>query len=181
LKKIYPTIEFKKMTPVKLVVGLLSNQRGRFSRIKIMLEKRYGPVDFVSPLLDFNHTRYYESEFGPDLKRIFYSFKKPLKNKNLETVKLYCRKLESRFSIKNKRVVNIDPGYVTAGKLILFTTKNYSHRIFLGKGIFAEVTLKYEKGSFSAWPWTYPDYRTRDYINFFTEVRSLYMKQIKHD
>ncbi len=164
---------------VKLIVGLISSQESNFSKAGRLLERKYGAVDMKSLVADFNHTDYYEEEFGRDLKRIFLSFKKLTDIKNLYKSKLHTQKIEKRLSSKFKRQVNIDPGYITLGKLVLFTTKNYSHRIYLNRGIYAEVALKFEANSFTPWPWTYPDYRTKEYIEFFNKVREIYKAELK--
>ena len=168
----------KKPTGVKLIVGLISFQESKFSKASKLLEQKYGPIDLRSPVMGFTHTNYYEKEFGSNLKRIFLSFKKMIDIKNLYKSKLDTQKIERRLSSKLKRQVNIDPGYITLGKLVLFTTKNYSHRIYLNRGIYAEVTLKFEGNSFIPWPWTYPDYRTNEYIEFFNKVRQIYKAQV---
>ena len=77
------------------------------------------------------------------------------------------------------RPINLDPGYLASSKLVLASTKDYSHRTYLKKGIYAEVTLKYAKGAFEPLPWTFPDYRSKGYIDFFTETRTLYMKKLR--
>lgn len=167
----------KKPTTVKLIVGLISSQESKFSKASKLLEQKYGPIDLKSSVMRFTHTNYYEKEFGSNLKRIFLSFKKLTAIKNLYKSKLDTQKIERRLSSNLKRQVNIDPGYITLGKLVLFTTKNYSHRIYLNRGIYAEVTLKFEGNSFIPWPWTYPDYKTNEYIEFFTRVREIYKAQ----
>ena len=169
----------KKPTRVKLIVGLISPQESKFSKASKLLEQKYGPIDLKSPVMGFMHTNYYEKEFGSNLKRIFLSFKKLIDIKNLYKSKLDTQKIEKRLSSKLKRQVNIDPGYITLGKLVLFTTKNYSHRIYLNRGIYAEVTLRFEENSFTPWSWTYPDYRTNEYIDFFNKVRKVYKTQLK--
>lgn len=169
----------KQPTRAKLIVGLISPQELKFSKALKLLEQKYGPIDLKSSVMGFTHTNYYEKEFGSNLKRIFLSFKKLTDIKNLHKSKLHTQKIEKRLSSKFKRRVNIDPGYITLGKLVLFTTKNYTHRIYLNRGIYAEVTLKFEGNSFTPWPWTYPDYRTKEYIEFFNKVRELYKAQFK--
>jgi hypothetical protein len=82
-------------------------------------------------------------------------------------------KIEKRFSIANKRQINIDPGYLSLDKVVLATHKDYSHRLYLGKGIYGEVTLFFKDKTFNPFPWTYPDYRTHEYINFFNDAREI--------
>jgi hypothetical protein len=165
---------------VKLIAALISNDTALFDKAKFLLEKKFkNKVDFESSVLDFAHTDYYNEEMGINLKRKFLSFKKEAPLKNIEKAKLISNKIEKKFYANNKRSINIDPGYIDFSKLVLFSTKDYSHRIHLGGGIFAEVTLYFKDGTFNAWPWTYPDYRTGEYISIFNSIRELYKNETK--
>jgi hypothetical protein len=70
------------------------------------------------------------------------------------------------------RPLNLDPGYLTEAKLVLATTKDRDHRIYLSRGIYAENTLFFHRGAWEPRPWTYPDYRRADYHEFFTRCRN---------
>ncbi|MDD4908632.1 MAG: DUF4416 family protein [Candidatus Omnitrophica bacterium] len=170
--------------PVKLIVGLIFNQAGVLSRAKTILRMRFGRADFESRILNFNYTDYYEKEFGRDLKRQFLSFKRLINPGDLAAIKLLTNRLELKLGYgpqkagKIARRINIDPGYLELPKLVLATTKDFSHRIYLKKGIFAEVTLAYHKNSFKPLDWTYPDYRTPQYLSIFNHIRRLYYSQI---
>ena len=159
---------------VKLIVGLLSNDAAVMSKVAAALARIFGSVDFESGILDFTHSDYYRKEIGIGLKRKFLSFQKLLSLKDIYKVKLKTIRLEKKFLSDGKRRVNIDPGYLDCAKLVLFSTKDYTHRIYLNKGIYAETTLFYKDKKFNAWPWTYPDYRSDKYINIFNSIRELY-------
>jgi len=167
------------LKPVKLIVGMISNKVELFEKLKTILEKKFGKVDLESDIFPFDKTDYYEEEMGKDLKRKFLSFEKLIRPDRIAEIKIFTNKLEKRFSISDKRQINLDPGYVTDSKLVLATTKNYYHRIYLKKGIFAEVTLYFRKGGFQYFDTTYPDYRTSEYISFFNKVREKYLEQIR--
>jgi hypothetical protein len=167
----------KRHLPVKLIVGLIFSQESLFEKTETLLSRKFGDVDFRSPILSFNHTDYYEKEFGKNLKRNFLSFNKLVKPEGLAKIKLYTNRIEDRFRKEEKRQINIDPGYLTDSKLILATTKNFRHRIYLKKGVYAEVTLYYAAGSFHPWEWTYPDYKTKGYIEIFNQIRRIYIAQ----
>lgn len=165
---------------VKLIVALISADIELFNKVRPVLEKKFrNKTDFESPVLDFTHTDYYNKEMGAELKRKFLSFKIPVPLKKIEKVKLTSNKIEERFSLSDKRRINIDPGYLDLSKLVLFSTKDYSHRIHTARGIFAEVTLYFKDGTFNAWPWTYPDYKTEEYISIFNSIRERYKSEIK--
>jgi len=171
--------EIRKHQPAKLIVGFIYQETKALNEAIDLLEKRVGTIDFVSQELEFSHTTYYEKEFGKNLKRNFVTFHKLIPPENLTKIKLITNKIEKKFSHRGARSINIDPGYLDLSKLILASTKDYMHRIYLGKGIYAEVTLFYQNKTFQAWEWTYPDYKTQEYINIFNSIRDRYARQIK--
>jgi len=170
--------KIKKPLSVKLVSGFIFHNHDCFLKAKNVLKKKFGEIDFESPLLPFTHTDYYQKEFGSDLTRSFLSFRRLIKPENLPEIKIYTNKIEARLSKAGKRQINIDPGYLTLAKLVLATTKDYKHRIYLNQGIWAEVTLFYQNGTFAAWSWTYPDYQTETYLQIFNQIRKIYARQI---
>lgn len=169
----------RKPKKVKMIVGLISGDEALFAETKKLLEKILGKVDYESPAMGFAHTEYYENEMGCGLKRKFFSFERLCGLKSIYDLKLKTNNLEQKFLEGGRRKVNIDPGYLDLGKLVLFSTKDYSHRIYLDKGIFAEVTLYYKDKSFNPWPWTYPDYKTRPYIDIFNSIREKYKNDLQ--
>ncbi len=173
--------EPKPHPPVKLICGMISAHKELFDKAASLLQERFGPIDLKSHVIPFNFTDYYAEEMGENLRRIFLSFQKLIRPEDLVEIKLQTNQFERKFLYPGteRRMINLDPGYVAAGKLILATTKDHSHRVYLGKGIFAEATLRYYKGSFRPWEWTYPDYRTEEYIQIFNQIRRIYMKQLR--
>jgi len=165
---------------VKLIAGLLSGDADLFPEAQGMLERAFGGIDYESRVLDFAHTKYYSEEMGEGLKRKFVSFRKTFDLKNIYTTKLETNKIERRFMDGGKRIINIDPGYLNLSKVVLFSTKDYTHRIYLNKGIFSEVTLYFKDKTFCPWPWTYPDYKSSEYIDIFNSVRDLYRSAIRN-
>ena len=168
----------KEIIPAKLIAGFIFGQERLFQNAKSRLRKKFGLIDFESDTLPFTHTQYYDQEIGENLKRKFISFKKLILPSELASIKIYTNRIENIFTRKSKRQINIDPGYIELSKLILATTKNYKHRIYLNKGIYAEATLYYQNHTFRAWGWTYPDYQTQEYIDIFNKIRLIYTKQI---
>ena len=164
--------------PVKLIITFIFKDEAVFIKARGYLVRCFGMIDFESPVLEFNSTSYYTDEIGTGLKRKIISFKKNLSPQKLAGIKVLTNKLESRFVSCRKRRINIDPGYLDQAKLVLASTKDYCHRIYLDKGIFAEITLFFQKGSFRGREWTYPDYSSPEYIGYFNHIRSLYRMQI---
>lgn len=163
--------EVKTPEEVLLFSGIIS-QEENIAKLGEILNP-IGEIDFVSEVLPFdNFTDYYAEEMGKGLLRCWVLFKgiKPLED--LHKVKLLSNEIENRFSVSGKRTINIDPGYITLSNVVLFTTKNYSHRIYISDGIYAEVTLVFsKKEGFKELPWTYPDYKTQAAKDFFKKAR----------
>ncbi len=165
--------------PAKLVVSILGGDVALLEEAEAALQEAFGPVDYRTDLLPFHHTAYYEPEMGPDLKRRIVAFQRLVDPGDLSAIKRKTNALEERWAVEGKRRVNLDPGYVDLGKLVLASTKNHAHRIYLGQGIYAEVTLQYRSGRFQPWPWTYPDYASEEYCRLFGEIRALYQAQLR--
>jgi len=163
---------------VKLIVGLIAQEPLLFKRAENLLKKKFGSIDFESEITDFVWTDYYKEEFGLGLKRKFISFKSLVEQDALADIKLFTNRLEKRISSKGKRLVNIDPGLISLSKLILASTKDFVHRIYLKRGIFAEITLYYKGDCFNEGQWTYPDYRTAEYKDIFSKIREIYKNQL---
>jgi len=171
--------QIKNYPPVKLFMGFIFANELYFIKAKEILINKFGTLDLESKTIDFIYTDYYNKEMGQGLKRKFISFKKLIQPQILPDIKIFTNKLENKLSIEKRRNINIDPGYLDMAKVILASTKDYSHRIYLRKGIFAEVTLFYQNKELQPWPWTYPDYKTQDYREIFSKIRELYIQQIK--
>ena len=167
--------------PIKFICGFIYTTEEIYQNAKKYLERKFGPIDFESERINFNFTDYYCPEMGKPLSRRFISFNKLRKSEQFVNTKLYCVKLEKKFAVNLHRRINIDPGYINEAKLILTTTKDFAHRIHLGKGIFAEATLSYLKDHFSEIPTTFPDYRTPQYKEIFFNIRKIYRQQIHID
>lgn len=165
--------------PVKFICGFIYSDEKTYLAVKKILEKKFGYIDLESEPIDFNFTDYYIKEMGSPLYRRFISFARPRDASGLLNVKLFCIKLENKLAKNKRRIINIDPGYISDAKLVLATTKDYSHRIYVGKGIFEEVTLLYQGSGFKDLETTYPDFRTQEYKTIFLSVREKYREQIR--
>ena len=165
--------------PVKLIVGVLAREPALLSDAADRLTSHFGPVEERSNPVSFDHTDYYARELGPHPWRQFLSFADLIDPGSLAAIKLLTNALEATWAVEGRRPVNIDPGYISLSKLVLATTKNHWHRIYIGQGIYAEATLPYRHGAFQPQEWTYPDYRTPDSLAFFTAVRERYRRQLR--
>ena len=165
--------------PVKLFIAEFSSTPEIFPQVEEILREIWGEIDYHSPLFNFDYTDYYEKEMGRGIKKKFISFENLISPQDLKDIKLQTNQVEEKFKVEGKRKVNLDPGYLSLSKVILASTKDYYHRIYLGEGIYAEVTLHYRGGTFNSFPWTYPDYRSDEYQRVFQEIRKLYYEQLR--
>lgn len=164
---------------VKLIMSLFSKDRELINEALEELSASYGEADYISPFVAFDYTDYYEKEMGAELMRRFVSFASLIPPESLPDVKLKTNDIEERFSEAGKRRLNIDPGYLAHSHLILATGKGYSHRPYLRDGIYADLTLVFQHGSFQALPWTYPDYGSTDIKDLLSKIRTKYLEQLK--
>jgi hypothetical protein len=166
-------------TPAKLVIGFFLKEKNlAISVVKALIEK-FGPVDIVSSWVPFNFTTYYETEMGQPLFRRMLAFETLIKQSALSEIKRITNDLELEYLKHSKRRVNLDPGYLLRERFVLATGKNYSHRIYIGQGIYADLTLIYTKGRFNKLPWTYPDYAQQNMLNYLERVRNKYVIDLK--
>jgi hypothetical protein len=158
----------------------------------------WGPVLLESPAFDFVETHYYDATMGPGLKKVFFAFRRLLNPAELADIKLETNRWEAEYAVVDAascrvgendatrqvcpmtrqdaastvpRPLNLDPGYLTLGKLVLASTKDFAHRIYLSQGIYAEVTLQYRHRRWQHHEYTFADYRRADYQEFFTACR----------
>jgi hypothetical protein len=169
--------------PAKYFVGLLSSDIELLSSVETDLAAILGAIDARSETLPWNLSKFYENEMGAGLLRRFVSFSQLDSPGNLAGIKLQTQDMERQYRSggpqhKGRRV-NIDPGYLEAGKVVLASTKNAGHRIYLKSGIYGETTLLYFDGAFQACPHTYPDYLWAETLVFFTSLRSVYLGQLR--
>ena len=165
--------------PAKLVVGLILARRDLLTLLAAELEAAFGRLDGVSAWMPFDYTTYYAREMGPELFRRVLAFRTMIAQEQLPDIKLATNAIEQAYAVDGRRRVNIDPGYLSLERLVLATGKNYSHRIYLKQGIFADLTLIYQRGGFQALPWTYPDYADPPLRRFLLAVRSKYAHDLK--
>ena len=182
-------------SPVKLFVGMLAAKSEWLAAAEQRLVEQFGAVDLASAEMPFDWTDYYRDEMGEGLRRKFVSFERLITAEEIVEDKCATNAMEEQIAQALReegqngdspnigtvplRPVNLDPGYLSLSKVVLATTKDYSHRLYLGRGIYAEVTLHFHKGRYEPWEWTYRDYRTAEYGAFFLEMRKRLSEQLK--
>ncbi len=169
--------------PVKLIIGILAADETSLAAAIKAINKPFGVIDLASDVWPFTQTDYYKDELGPNALRQFVSIEKLIDPGKLAQIKHDTNSLEQQLADSLKlplpRPVNLDPGFIEPSKLILASTKNFSHRIYIGNKMFAEVTLMYEKGHWRHFEYTFPDYRQSCYHDFLSKVRTRLMEQLK--
>lgn len=164
---------------VNLVVSFFTGNPSLFADTLKTLEERFGHIEFLSEAIDFNGTGYYKEEFGAGLKRKLVSFERLIPADGLAAIKIFTDGLEKTLSDGNgKRRVNIDPGILTLERFVLATRKNFTHRVYIGSNVYADLTLLYSKNNWRALEWTYPDYKTERMMNILTSIRTRYAHKI---
>ncbi len=176
--------ELSEPVPALFFCGLLFSDTDIFRKARKRLEARFGQAD-SSPEWPFIHTDYYSQEMGSELTRVFLVFSKMVQQDCLPDAKLICREIEKEFmedALSGRppgRRVNIDPGLLTPERLVLATGKNFTHRIYLGRGVFAEITLIATRSGFRTLEWTFPDYASTEILEFWNSTRKTYLAELK--
>lgn len=174
--------EIKPFPLVKLICGIISSDEEYFQRSEERLAELYGTVDSRSPRFDFDLTDYYEPQMGKALKRGFLSFDRLIDPAGLSEVKIRTNALEKEIQREfkeDRRVVNLDPGYITAAALIMATAKDFSHRIPLQNGIYGHLEFLFSRTGIRRLDWTYPDFANEGYQKYFLDLRRRYRDQLK--
>jgi len=171
--------DIRKAAHVKPICAVTFTENINLARVIQKLEEVLGPVEDKTEPFDFSFTNYYLDEMGTDLKKVFLSFRNLMMPGQLPKMKLETNKIEADWSIKGKRQVNLDPGYITTSKLVLASTKNFAHRIFLSDCIYGDLQMQYRHNQFHVQAWTYPDYQTKSAMDFFHKVRQSFAQQVK--
>ncbi len=165
-------------TDALLFFAIFSGSSDLLNRTKEELAQRFGSLIVPGPRIDFTDTDYYQRSMGPNLLKEWFAVDRIIGQDELASIKVECQALEIAIGAGHEstvsRPINIDPGMIDLGKVMLASTKNHAHRVYVGSGIFVEVTLYLCEGEWSGWPWTYPDYRRPEVHRFFDRARQEY-------
>jgi hypothetical protein len=160
---------------VQLICGLLAADPELLDAVADELASAFGAIALRSEVMDFDFTHYYDAEMGRPLHRQFVAFERLVSPETLAEAKRRTNDIEAAFAARAagrpSRPVNLDPGYLAPSKLVLASMKDFSHRIYLARGVYAEVTLQFRGGKWTALEWTFPDYASRRYDDFLTAAR----------
>jgi len=165
--------------PVKYFIGALFSDKNLLAEALRRAENLYGTADLVSADFPFNLTDYYTSEMGSPIFRRFVSFSKLFSPDFLASAKIHTNSIEDDLRFDGLRKVNLDIGYIDYDKVVLTSAKYGIHKIYLGQGIYADLTLHYVKGHYQPYDWAFQDFKLPDYHLFFLKMREIYKQQIK--
>ncbi|NOZ62454.1 MAG: DUF4416 family protein [Calditrichaeota bacterium] len=163
----------------KLICGVLFTKENLLDDARQLMIEKFGDIDFESGIFPFEVSDYYKPEMGWPIFRIFWSFAPLIAPSKLAEIKLTCNELENSIAVAGKRKVNLDPGYLDYDKIVLASAKYNWQKIYLDKGIYADPTLRYEKGHYHPFPWSFPDFKDGQYEKVFLRIRELYKQQRK--
>jgi len=168
--------------PVKMFVSVLTSMPELMPEVERQLTGILGVIDGRSKAFPFDQTSYYDEEMGVPLQRVFLTFRDLILPWEIGSAKKKTNEIESRFARECTQVarpVNLDPGYLDQAKVVLASTKDFSHRVIISEGIYAEVTMHFQAGEWRSWPWTFPDFRTGRYNHFLSDLRKQYRAQLR--
>ncbi len=163
----------------RLFVAVTYSDESLLHNIKSELVSLYGNVLDESDVYRFDFTDYYKNEMGSSLKKFFVVFEKLIGPAELPPVKIRTNSIEIRYSVSNRRKVNLDPGYFTVHHLILASCKPRPHRVYLDKGVYADMVLVFQRSSCFLFRHTFPDFREKHVQEFFLEQRNKLLKAIQ--
>ncbi len=155
------------------VATLYKDKENYYTALRYLIEL-YGEILFETSPKKWNYSNYYTPELGSPIFRRFIFFKNLISEGDIAHIKLQTNQIEEKLSLQGKRKINLDPGYISTAKLVLATTKDYCHRIYLKDGIYGEVTLIYRDKTFCPAINTYKDYADEAYIKIFNLARKIY-------
>lgn len=163
----------------KLIIGIIYSDKVLLDKALAKLTEKFGEIDDVSEEFSFSEefSSYYDEELGGEGLRRIYSFRELVAPERQAEIKIFTNALELELSPDGNRKVNIDPGFINHGRLLLATTKPAGFRIPLSDGIYTEMTLYFARGAWQKLPWTYRDYQSERVQRFITRVRKSYLEE----
>lgn len=166
--------------PARLIISCLTREEDLQEDVSQVVAHHMGEIEEIIGPLPFHFTRYYDAEMGSGISRWLWVLAGLVDRADLALIKLLTNKIEQSYTIEAKRRINLDPGLLTLGNFVLATGKNNAHRIYLGEGIFADLTLIFRSGSYRPLEWTYPDYADGKLISILNQLRKNYKWLLEH-
>ena len=165
--------------PVKLFCGVLYSDEFLLKKSRLSSIEKYGEIDYQSDPFTFEISEYYRPEMSWPIYRLFWSFERLINPNEIARIKIECNQIEDQLAVDGNRKVNLDPGYMDYDKIVLASAKYNGQKIYLNFGIYADLTLHYEKGNYYPYPWSFPDFKNGGYNQIFLRIREIYKLQLK--
>ena len=165
--------------PVKLFCGVLYSDEQLLNDSRLLLVEKYGEIDYQGDQFNFEISEYYRTEMGWPIYRRFWAFETLINPNEIARLKIECNEIEDQLTVAGNRKVNLDPGYMDYDKIVLASAKYNGQKIYLDYGIYADLTLRYEKGEYYPYPWSFPDFKEGQYNQTFLRIREIYKVQLK--
>jgi len=172
-------VKAEKAKPVKYFIGALFTSEENLQEAMKMLEQKFSKIDMESTNFLFDVTNYYDEEMGTPIYRKIFSFNELICPSFLPEAKLITNQVEEKLKVGTKRKVNLDIGYLDYDKVVLASAKYCLNKVYLNKGIYADLALHYQKGKYFPYPWAFMDFKSDRYYDFFFKIRMCYKKQVK--
>jgi hypothetical protein len=166
---------------VKLFIAIMCDESFTLNPLTERLRARFGEEEGRYGPVASSWTDYYAPEMGEHLTKVYLAYAAPIRRETLPAIKIFTNSVEKEYTAGGKRTVNIDPGYIARDKFVLASTKDFFHRLYLGEGIYGEVTLHFRKGAFRYFSWTYPDYKEEGVQNLLMKARASLVGGIRKD
>lgn len=174
--------EVRRRDKVKRFAAVFAHDRSALAWLERRCAEQWGAIELASDIWPVEETGYYHRTMGSGVLKQLLLFESLIEMECLVEDKLLAgqweRELAEQLGSVPPRPINIDSGYVSEAKLVLATTKDREHRLYIGRGIFAEVTLHYQKQQWKPWPWTYPDYHRNEVAQFLDSARTRLRKEL---
>jgi len=174
----------KPPSPARYFFAIAASSRAAHHESERLIAEKLGSLDFRSEIINFSDfSTYYDQEFGGHCWKYLVALKAPLPVDQIVPIKLLTEQIEAELAHETEggrqRTVNIDPGFVTGWQVVLASVKIHSHRIYVNRGVYCELTLLYRDKAFQSFPWTYNDYQSPPFLDFLNKLRREYVRQIQ--
>jgi hypothetical protein len=165
--------------PVKYFIAVLYREEEQALEAKNRLVSRWGAIDFEGSDHPFDVTDYYETEMGRNLKRRLFSFERLYAPTFIVEMKLECNDVEAALADEGNRTVNLDAGYLDHNKFLLASAKEAGQKVYLDRGIYADISGRFKAGKYRPFEWSFPDFKDGRYDAELLAIRNLYRQQLK--
>jgi len=164
----------KEPSKAKLIIGIMYSEDHILAQTLFRLIQKFGPIEINGPLIPFTFTDYYQEEMGQNLKKSYFAFVQKINQQFLPEIKQFTNAVEQQLSKESKRMVNIDPGYVTEHQVVLASAKEHPHRMYLANGVYGQIVLIYSRNQWIPVDKTFEDYKQKEVQEFLISVRNKY-------